>query len=92
MFAANAVGTGRELWLSDGTTAGTVLLKDIHSGTAHSRPRDFVEYQGRVYFSASDGQTGRELWQTDGTPAGTGLVADIRTGKTSSSPRRAASG
>src|SRR5262249_32749884 len=32
-FTADAGGVGRELWKSDGTPTGTVLVKDINTGT-----------------------------------------------------------
>ena len=70
-------GTGMELYVSDGTTAGTFMLKDIYAGTNGSDPGSFCEMNGQLYFSADDGINGRELWKTDGTTAGTLLVHDI---------------
>ncbi|MBL7913520.1 MAG: T9SS type A sorting domain-containing protein [Bacteroidia bacterium] len=67
-----------ELWKSDGTAAGTVLLKDIYPGNLNgSDPRDFVEVNGILYFTANTPAHGRELWKTDGTSAGTEMVHDI---------------
>jgi ELWxxDGT repeat protein len=37
-FAASDAATGIELWTSDGTPAGTRLLKDINPGAASSSP------------------------------------------------------
>jgi ELWxxDGT repeat protein len=69
--------TGSELWKSDGTAAGTVIVKDINPGTGHSAP-DGISVMGvYVYFSANDGTLGTELWRSDGTSAGTELVKDI---------------
>ena len=68
---------GLELWRSDGTTAGTSLLRDIYPGRGGSQPANFLEAGGLLYFSATDGLHGFELWRTDGTPAGTRLVQDI---------------
>ena len=70
--------TERELWQSDGTTGGTVLLKDINPGPGSSDPVTpfSANVEGEIFFSANDGEHGVELWESDGTAAGTVLVAD----------------
>jgi ELWxxDGT repeat protein len=70
-------GLGAELWKSDGTEAGTVLVKDINPGSDHSFPRHLTSVGGRLFFAADDGVHGHELWTSDGTAAGTKLVKDI---------------
>jgi ELWxxDGT repeat protein len=81
VFGANGftVGGGRELWISDGTAAGTTLLKDINTNA--SDPLNFVAINGNVLFTATDDNNGNELWITDGTTVGTQLVniPDTRT-------------
>ncbi len=85
-FYARNSATGAELWKSDGTTAGTVLVKDIRLGTSPyggplgSTPRELTNIGGVLYFVANDGVSGYELWKSDGTAAGTVLVKDIRPG------------
>lgn len=61
---------GQELWISDGTDAGTVLVKDIRVGSSNSSPNFFFELNGVLYFSANEG-SGLRIFQTDGTEAGT---------------------
>ena len=78
---ANSYGTpstnyGDELWISDGTVAGTTLLKDINPNSGSSSPSKFILYNGQIYFTAYD-YRGTELWKTDGTNVGTLLVKDI---------------
>ena len=80
LFAANTVAEGLELWKSDGTTAGTVLLKNINTGADSSKPNNFFLLGNTVLFMAKDATHGEELWKTDGTAAGTVLVKDINTG------------
>lgn len=75
-FAAQDETHGFELWVSDGTSEGTRLLRDISLAQASSRPDRFVEFQGHVFFTATDDTHGRELWRTDGTSEGTVLIAD----------------
>lgn len=70
-FATNNGLNGTELWKSDGTAAGTVMVKDINSGTGHSLPKNLINVNGTLYFTADDGTNGYELWKTDGTVAGT---------------------
>lgn len=80
-FAGNDGSTGIELWKTDGTAAGTVLVKDINkvSSTPSSGVSGLFAFNGKVYFSADDGINGIELWTSDGTEAGTLLVKNINT-------------
>ena len=82
-----------ELWGSDGTAAGTRLLKDIWPGSERLQssfgdPRnvEFQRFGSFLYFAANDGVFGRELWRTDGTTEGTTRVADVAPGPRSSGP------
>ncbi|HEX5154124.1 MAG TPA: MopE-related protein [Parafilimonas sp.] len=80
-FAANDVGTGVELWKSDGTGAGTVLVKDIEPASlTDSWPNSMINFNGTLFFQASTLSSGNELWKSDGTAAGTVLVKDIAPG------------
>ncbi|MBL7938591.1 MAG: hypothetical protein JNL43_04450 [Flavobacteriales bacterium] len=83
-FTADNGTNGRELWVTDGTSAGTTLVKDIWPGTNTSGISAFVLMNSKLYFTADDGVKGRELWVTDGTTAGTVMVRDIniRNGQT----------
>jgi ELWxxDGT repeat protein len=75
-----SVGAGRELYATDGTAAGTRMVKDIAPGLGSSYASTFVRYNGRTYFAATDQTTGSEIWVTDGTAEGTQLVKDILPG------------
>jgi ELWxxDGT repeat protein len=77
---------GRELWRSDGTAAGSSLVKDINVGDDGSDPKGAVRFGEHIYFSANNGTQGRELWKTNGTPAGTFQVKDINPGSEGSYP------
>ena len=85
-FAANDGVHGDELWKTDGTTAGTALVKDISPGAGSSYPFHLINVNGTLFFTANDGVHGSELWKSDGTAAGTVLVKDIQTGTATSSP------
>ncbi|HSA15041.1 MAG TPA: hypothetical protein P5346_09910, partial [Spirochaetota bacterium] len=69
-----------ELWVSDGTKGGTMLVKDINPDGA-SIPYNFKIFNSKLYFAANDGTNGAELWVSDGTEAGTFMVRDIYEGK-----------
>lgn len=102
IFVADDGQRGRELWISNGTRAGTSLLRDIDPrsldgpppGSCDDRqrtgigsdPRDFVRFRNGVLFTASDGKAGREIWWTDGSGAGTRRVRDLRPGAAGSEP------
>lgn len=79
-FAATDPSHGRELWRSDGTAAGTALVKDLRLGAGGSSPRELIVLNGDLYFTADDGTNGVELWKSDGTAAGTVMLKDINPG------------
>lgn len=67
---------GLEWWASDGTPAGTRMVKDIRPGAGHSYEEMVSQIAplvsgGFVYFFANDGTHGPQLWRTDGTESGT---------------------
>ncbi|NTU82022.1 MAG: carbohydrate-binding protein [Chloroflexales bacterium] len=76
--------SGNELWKSDGTAAGTVLVRDIFPGSGDSAPFNLTNFNETLFFFASDSSRGVELWKSDGTETGTTLVRDIRPGTASS--------
>lgn len=80
-------GSGKELWVTDGTTAGTQLFKDIRPGGGSSNPDYFIVFNDKLYFSAIDGTHGAELWVSDGTEEGTQLLKDINVGSVGSTLR-----
>ena len=90
LFYANTPDAGRELWVSDGTPAGTHLLKDIFPGSSSSIPEyeensnEPVVLNGLYYFVANDGKTGDEVWRSDGTASGTYSLGDLYSGSNSS--------
>ncbi|WP_291862434.1 YCF48-related protein [Marinilabilia sp.] len=78
VFAGETREYGSELWVTDGSAKGTFLLSDIFPGHTGSHPEYFLEYKGKVYFSANHPKFGKELWVTDGTSDGTTLFMDIQ--------------
>src|SRR5262249_41651883 len=73
---------GVELWKSDGTAAGTVLVNDIASGSSGSYPSNLTNVNGTLFFT-----TGNQLWKSNGTTDGTVLVKDIYPGHVNYLPR-----
>lgn len=66
-FVAFSDQYGAEIWMSDGTTEGTQLLKDITPGYASTQLSLFVADANRIYIITSKGQ----IWISDGTAANT---------------------
>jgi ELWxxDGT repeat protein len=85
-FVADTPETGWELWTTDGTEAGTHLLRDIFPGPASSEPSDLRVIDGFLVFSAISPEEGRELWRSDGTEEGTVLLAAVEPGPRGSHP------
>jgi ELWxxDGT repeat protein len=76
-FGVNDMVHGLELWKSDGTSAGTVLVEDIAIGMDGSYPDYLTNVNGTLFFVANNIGQGSELWKSDGTSAGTVMVKDI---------------
>jgi ELWxxDGT repeat protein len=77
-FTASETTHGEELWVSDGTVAGTKMVKDIYPGTTTSDVKYITRFKDKVVFSATgDDDDGAELWISDGTADGTTMIADL---------------
>lgn len=85
-FTASTAEAGDELWVSDGTPEGTMMVKDIYEGTDGANPQYLTAVGDVVYFTATTSGEGNELWVSDGTEEGTYVVKDIYPGATSSTP------
>ena len=77
-FGGSTPELGHELWKTDGTVAGTMLVKDIFPGPGSSLANPFPvavfagpDGRSRAVFSAADAQFIQRLWVSDGTEAGT---------------------
>ncbi|MGD8930642.1 MAG: hypothetical protein PVI22_16890 [Lysobacterales bacterium] len=66
-FAADDGTTGRELWVTDGTPAGTRFVKEIYDGPGGGYSGQAAAFNGLLYFAAP----GIGLWSSDGTTDGT---------------------
>jgi len=82
-FTADDGTHGRELWRTDATADGTVMVRDINPAAANNVDYIFATAD-RLFFDADDGIHGRELWTSDGSEAGTVMVTDILTGSAGS--------
>jgi ELWxxDGT repeat protein len=66
-FRADDGTNGSELWMSDGTEAGTEMVEDIHPSSDGSAPRQLTGAGGTLFFKAWDGTHGTELWKAEST-------------------------
>ncbi len=82
LFSGSSSSWGVELFITDGTPAGTGLLKDINPlvWTFGSGPEGFAGLLGRTWFWANSSEpagTNKEIWITDGTPSGTKRILNL---------------
>lgn len=82
-IASDFFHKNREIWVTDSSKTGTVMVADINPGDGNAFPvnQKLIEYNGKLYFWANDGAHGYELWRTDGTATGTLMVKDIWPGQ-----------
>ncbi|MBM6500536.1 T9SS type A sorting domain-containing protein [Flavobacterium macrobrachii] len=75
-FTAKDNTNGLELWKTNGTAAGTEMIKDITPGNNSNSwsPNSFIEFNNQLYFSKNDEINGSQIWKSDGTNDGTVMV------------------
>lgn len=87
IFSGNDPVYREEPYSSDGTVAGTQLLKNIQTTGLGSNPSYLTVIGNRLYFGAvSSGFSDNEPWYSDGTEAGTLLLKDLEPGSAWSKP------
>src|SRR5262249_27714445 len=87
-FSADDGSHGREPWVTNGTKAGTHMVKDVAGGAASSigygsgdgSPALFPRLGGAGVFAAWTPAHGFEPWRSDGTKAGTLMLKDTKLG------------
>jgi len=81
---------GNQLFATDGTLAGTLLVKDLAGPSGDAAPNGFRKLGSKLLFTAFNptigGGTGVELWATDGTGAGTSEISALIPGNNPSNP------
>lgn len=80
LFNARTQNIGYELWITDGTAAGTVMVRDINPNPGESSlPRNLTLLSGTttVFFAQDGSNPGLTLWRSDGTTAGTTAVKNV---------------
>ncbi|MBP6187167.1 MAG: hypothetical protein KA421_05375, partial [Rhodoluna sp.] len=86
-FIGAAPETGAELYSSDGTPAGTNIVKDAVPGI-QGAVQNLVLSHGKLFFASGDSTSAGNLepWISDGTAAGTFKIKEIAPGAGGSSP------
>lgn len=76
-FVARDSAHGRELWRSDGTQAGTRMVRDVTPGWQSSNILQMTPFKNGVAFFVRGEDQKLALWVSDGTRDGTTKVADM---------------
>ena len=85
-FTASDDNLQNELWSTDGTEAGTILISDI-AGLFSGNPRELTADRYALTYSAFTTANGRELWYTTQSPHFTDSYGDLVPGSSSSEPK-----
>ena len=71
-FLANT-WSGRQLFISDGTSGNTHIVKEVTGGNTGGGS---IIYKNKLYYNYSESIYGSELWCSDGTESGTLMLKD----------------
>ncbi|HQU44122.1 MAG TPA: DUF4214 domain-containing protein, partial [Pirellulales bacterium] len=85
-FTANDGTDGTQVWTSDGTSAGTVMVSDLQPSTGAADPSQLTAAGSSLFFTANAGASGSQLYVTSGSLAGTHLVYGVTNGTIGASP------
>ena len=77
LFFSAKVGQSRDLWRSDGTAAGTVMVKDIVQGSYGYGCCEYMTPVGDTLYFVAGGPRDKEIWKSDGTADGTVQVTNV---------------
>ena len=72
-FTARTTQHGRELWATDGTAAGTRMVKEFTAGSNSTFFREFEAVGDTMFFTIRNSR-GFQLWKTNGTGRTTQLL------------------
>lgn len=61
-FSASDRSHGDELWMSDGSGPGTVLIEDLTGESTSADPSEITQVGDRLFLVASNDVFGREIW------------------------------
>ncbi len=76
---------GRELWVTDGTAAGSHIVADLCVGSCSGSGSGLTSWQGSLFFWGWDGESpGGGPWRSDGTGA---VPVKLAAGLQTSNPR-----
>jgi ELWxxDGT repeat protein len=77
-------GSTPQLWVSDGTAAGTQLLEDfstvasaVASTASGATPSNLTADDGSLFFTVKGSDGNLDLWKSTGTVAGTVMIKDL---------------
>jgi ELWxxDGT repeat protein len=80
LFHVGNESGGLALWSSDGTAAGTVLVRSLCQSDCTGETR-FVPGGGLLYFGVAENSGGNQLWRSDGTEKGTFSLTGFAAGE-----------
>ena len=76
-FIARDQSNGLAVWKTDGTAAGTMLIKSIAAVPFFNYPFELRAYNNLLIFHSVDIVNGFNVWKSDGTTAGTQVIKTI---------------